>query len=209
MSTESVTPSNDHILCYPLLLLSSIFPSIRVFPNEWALSISWHFSFSISISTSNGYTGLISSRIPDSSVGKESTCNSGDPRFDSWVGKIWWRRDRLPSPVLLGSPCGSADKESVCNAGDLGWEDSLEKRKVTHSSMLAWRIPYISVHGVAELDMTEQLSLSFRIDWFNLLPVQWTLKSLLQHHSAKAPIPQCSASLWSSSHIHTWLLEKP
>ena len=36
-----------------------------------------------------------------------------------------------------------------------------------------------------------------------VLPVQWTLKSLLQHHSAKAPIPQCSASLWSSSHIHT------
>ena len=64
----------------------------------------------------------------------------------------------------------------------------------------AWRA---AIHGVAELDMTEQLSLSFRIDWFNLLPVQWTLKSLLQHHSAKAPIPQCSASLWSSSHIHT------
>ena len=50
--------------------------------------------------------------------------------------------------------------------GDLGWEDPLEKRKVTHSSMLAWRIPWISVHGVAESDMTERvsLSLSFRID---------------------------------------------
>ena len=49
--------------------------------------------------------------FPDSSVGKESTCN---------VGKISWRRDRLPTPVFLGFPCGSAGKESSCNAGDLG-----------------------------------------------------------------------------------------
>ena len=40
--------------------------------------------------------------------------------FNSWVGKIHWRRDRLPNPVLLGFPCGSAGKESACNAGDLG-----------------------------------------------------------------------------------------
>ena len=40
--------------------------------------------------------------------------------FDSWVGKIPWRRDRLPIPVFLGFPCGSAGKESTCNAGDLG-----------------------------------------------------------------------------------------
>ena len=40
--------------------------------------------------------------------------------FDSWVGKIGWRRDRLPTPVLLGFPCGLAGKESACNAGDLG-----------------------------------------------------------------------------------------
>ena len=61
--------------------------------------------------------------------------------------------------------------------------------------MLAWRIPWISVHGVAESDVTERvsLSLSFRIDWFNLLAVQGTLKSLFQHHSAKASILQHSA----------------
>ena len=41
-------------------------------------------------------------------------------QFDSWVGKIHWRRDRLPTPVFLGFPCGSADKESACNSGDLG-----------------------------------------------------------------------------------------
>ena len=42
------------------------------------------------------------------------------PRFSSWVGKIRWRRDRLPTPAFLGFPCGSAGKESACNAGDLG-----------------------------------------------------------------------------------------
>ena len=40
--------------------------------------------------------------------------------FDYWVGKIHWRRDRLPTPVFLGFPCGSAGKESASNAGDLG-----------------------------------------------------------------------------------------
>ena len=40
------------------------------------------------------------------------------PRFDSWVGKMPWRRDRLPTPVFLGFPCGSDGKESACNAGD-------------------------------------------------------------------------------------------
>ena len=40
--------------------------------------------------------------------------------FDSWVGKIRWRKDRLLTPVFLGCPCGSAGKESACNVGDLG-----------------------------------------------------------------------------------------
>ena len=43
-----------------------------------------------------------------------------ETRFDSWVGKIHWRRESLPTPVFLGFPCGSAGKESACNAGDLG-----------------------------------------------------------------------------------------
>ena len=108
------------------------------------------------------------------------------PQFNSWVGKIRWRRDSLPTPVTLGFPCGSVGKESAYNVGDpglipglgrspgeeigyllqyswasllaqlvknppamqetwvqsLGWEDSLEKGKATHSSILAWRIPY-------------------------------------------------------------------
>ena len=88
-------PSNHLILCHPLLLLSSIFPSIRVFPKESVLHIRWlkHWSFNFKISPSNEYSGLI----------------------------------------------------------------------------------------------------SFRMDWLDLLAVQGTLKSLLQHHSSKASILWCSA----------------
>ena len=50
---------------------------------------------------------------------------------------------------------------------------------------------------------------SFRVDWSDLLAVQGILKSLLQHHSLKASILQCSAFLWTTSPIRTWLLEKP
>ena len=95
MSIESVMPSNHLILCCPLLLLPSIFLSIRVFSNESALHIRWpqYWSFSFNISPSNEHPGLI----------------------------------------------------------------------------------------------------SFRMDWLDLLGVQGTLKSLLQHHSSKASILQCSA----------------
>ena len=65
MSIESVMSSNHLILCCPLLLLSSIFPSIRVFSNESFIHIRWskYWSFSFSISLSNEYSGLISFRI--------------------------------------------------------------------------------------------------------------------------------------------------
>ena len=63
MSIESVMPSNHLILCCPLLLLSSVFPSIRVFSNELALHIRWPECCSFSISPSNEYSGLISLRI--------------------------------------------------------------------------------------------------------------------------------------------------
>ena len=65
MSSESVMPSNHLILCHPLLLLPSVFPSIRVFSNELVLQIRWpkYWSFSMSISPSNEYSGLISFRI--------------------------------------------------------------------------------------------------------------------------------------------------
>ena len=65
MSIESVRPSNHLVLCHPLLLLPSIFPSIRVFSNESVLHIRWtkYWSFNFSISPSNKYPGLISFRM--------------------------------------------------------------------------------------------------------------------------------------------------
>ena len=108
MSIRLVMPSSHLILCHPLLLLPSIFPSIRVFSNKSTLRMRWpkYWSFSFSLSPSNEHPGLI----------------------------------------------------------------------------------------------------CFRMDWLDLLAVQGTLKSLLQHHSSKASIFWCSAS---NSHIHTWPPEKP
>ena len=65
MSIESVMPSNYLILCHPLLLLPSIFPSIRVFSKELVLCIMWpkYWSFSFSISLSNEHSGLVSFKI--------------------------------------------------------------------------------------------------------------------------------------------------
>ena len=65
MSIELVMPSNHLFLCCPLLLLPSIFPSIRVFSNESALHVRWlkYWNFSFSISPSNEYSGLISLRM--------------------------------------------------------------------------------------------------------------------------------------------------
>ena len=65
MSTESVMPSNQLILCHPILLLPSTFPSIRVFSNESVLCIGWpkYWRFNFNISPSDEYSGLISFRI--------------------------------------------------------------------------------------------------------------------------------------------------
>ena len=63
ISIKSVMPSNYLILCHPLLLLPSVFPSIRVFSNESVLRIRWPKYWSFSISPSNEYSGLISIRI--------------------------------------------------------------------------------------------------------------------------------------------------
>ena len=65
MSIESVMPSNQLVLCCPLLLLASVFPSIRVFSNKSALHMRWpkYWSFSFSINSSNEYLGLVFFRI--------------------------------------------------------------------------------------------------------------------------------------------------
>ena len=93
----------------------------------------------------------------------------GRLRFDSGVGKIPWRRDRLPTPVFLVFPGGSDSKESACNVGDLGLFPGLGRapgrQRGKNSSILAWRVPMdreacrATVHGIAKSRIrTEQLS---------------------------------------------------
>ena len=112
----------------------------------------WIVSYSMKQLASHLYPSLwyIKKDLPKNSVSKESACNAGD--LEAWVlslvGKLPWRRERLPIPVFLGSPCGSSGKEYACNTGDLetwvwslGREAPLEKGKATYSSVLAWRSP--------------------------------------------------------------------
>ena len=88
-----------------------------------------------------------------------------ETRFDSWVRKIRWRRDRLPTPVFLGFPGGSAGKESACHDGDLGSIPGLGrppgegKGYPLQYSGLENSMDCV-IHGVAESDLTERLSLS-------------------------------------------------
>ena len=91
MSIESVMPSNHLILCCPLLL-SSIFPSIRVFSSELALCIRWpkYWSFSFSISPSNQYSGLISFRIDWFDLLARQRTLKSLLQHHSWKASILW-----------------------------------------------------------------------------------------------------------------------
>ena len=79
--------------------------------------------------------------------------------FDSWVRKICWRRDRLPTPVFLGFPCGLAGEESTWNMGDLGSIPGLGRSAEENGYPLQYSGLENSmgciVHEVAELDTTE------------------------------------------------------
>ena len=92
MSIESAMPSNSLILCCPLLLPPSIFPSIRVFSNESVLHIRWtkYWSFSFSISPSNEYSGLISFRMDRLDLlGVQGTLNSLLLHHSSKASILW------------------------------------------------------------------------------------------------------------------------
>ena len=105
-----MTPSNHLILCHPLLLLLSIFASIRVFSSELTLHIRWpkYWSFSFSISPSSDYSGLISLRI-DCLI---SLLSKGLSRV--------FPSTSLKASILWCLPGGSEVKASAWNAGDLG-----------------------------------------------------------------------------------------
>ena len=102
LSIESVMPSNHLVIFHPLLLMPSIFPSIRAFSNELALCIRWpkYWSFSCSISPSNEYSGLISFRIDwfDHFLAVQK------PQFNSLNSSalsLPWRREWLLTPGFL------------------------------------------------------------------------------------------------------------
>ena len=100
-SIESVMPSNHLILCCPLLLLPSIFPSIRVFSNESALHIRWskYWSFSFNVSPSNEHSGLISFRVDwlDLLAVQGTLESSSTPQFKSINSSVL---SFLYSPIL-------------------------------------------------------------------------------------------------------------
>ena len=88
---------------------------------------------------------MIALGFPGSSAGKERLqCRR--PQFDSWVGKICWKRDGLPLQYSWASLVAQLVKNLPAMQDiwvrSLGWEDLMEKGMVTHSSILAWRIPW-------------------------------------------------------------------
>ena len=105
--------------------------------------------------------------------------------FDSWVGKICWIRDRLPTPLFLGFPCSSAGKESTCNTGVLGSTSvgNIPWRREQLPSSVFWPGEFHGLYspwGHRESDMTEQL----------LLWLEWVAFSFSSQSSQprKAPL---------------------
>ena len=127
-----------------------------------------------------------------SSAGKESTCNS-------WVGKIRWRMDRLPTSVFLGFPGGSDGKESACNVGDLGSIPGLGRSPGEGNSYPPYyfalensmdrEVWYATVHGAAK---SQTWLSNFHCQWKqgavsqNLPPyddADWTLSQILNGYA--------------------------
>ena len=177
MFIESVMPSNHLILYCPLLLLPSIFPSIRVFSNESSLCIRWpkYWSFNFSISPSNEYSGLISFRIdwPDLLDVQGTHCIllyyiliiyyyidlDLLVFIFFWLSITFWTNtDLIPCLSLLFFIFwnkASLVTQLVKNlptmqktwAWSLGQEDPLEKEMAIHSSTLTWRMPWTEEPG--------------------------------------------------------------
>ena len=130
-------PSNHLILCCPLLLLPSLCDSIRVFSSESALPIRWpkFWSFSLNISLSKEHSGPISFRMDwlDLLV-VQGTLKSLLQHHSSKASILW---HSCMAQLVKNPP---AMWETWVQS--LGWEDPLEKGKATHSSILAWRIPW-------------------------------------------------------------------
>ena len=155
MSIESVIRFNHLILCYPLFLLRSIFPSISL-SSVSALHITWpkYWSFSFSISPFSEYSELISFRIDwYDLLAIQETLKSLLQPHDSKASILWhsaFFMVHLPH-LRDGFPGGLDGKASAYNVEtwvqSLGREDLLEKEMATHSSTLAWKIPCTEESG--------------------------------------------------------------
>ena len=160
MSIESVVLSNHLILCHTLLLLPSVFPSIRVFSRESALQIRWpkYWSFSFSISLSNEYSGLISFKIDwfDLAASQGTSEESSPaPQFESinssalslFMVQLSHPYMTIGKAIALTKPArASLVAQMVTNlptmqetqVRSLVRKDPLEKEMAAHSSILAW-----------------------------------------------------------------------
>ena len=106
----------------------------------------------------------------NSSVSKESACNAGDPGLIPGLGRSACKGIGYPLQYSWASLVAQLVKNlpamQETSVWSLGWEDPLEEEKATHSSILAWRIPWtVSPWGCKGLDTTEQLSLDFFTVW--------------------------------------------
>ena len=195
MSIASVMPSNHLILCCPLLLPPSIFPSIRVFSNDSVLRVRrpkyWSFSFSVSPSVQFSSVAQLCPTLCNpmncSTPGPPSITNSRSSlRFMSIESVIPSSHLILCRPLLL-LPSVPPSIKVFSN------ESTLHMRWPKYWSFSFIIIPSEEIPGL----------ITFRMDWLDLLAVQGILKSLLQHHSSKASVLQCSAFFTAQlSHPH-------
>ena len=154
-------PSNSLILCHPLLLLLSIFPSIRIFSNESALCIRWpkYWSFSFNISPSNEHPGLISFRMDWLDLlAVQGTLKSLLQHHSSKASILWLSSFfivQLSHYIYLKEVWALLVAQRIKNLPSMQetgvwfplWEDPLEKGTATHSSIRAWRIPWTEAPG--------------------------------------------------------------
>ena len=107
----------------------------------------------------------------------------------------------VTNAIQLSSPLSPTSALAL----NLAWHQSISKESALRTR---WSKYWSFSFNISPSNEHSGL-ISFRTDWFNLLVVQGTLKSLLQHHSSKASIPQWSTSFMVPLSICTWLLEKP
>ena len=166
MSIVSVMPSNHLILCHPLLLLPSIFPSFRVFSNASALHIMWpkYWSFSFNISPSNEHPGLISFRMESKGFSKVFSNSGllyllliikkiyGPQGLLSNIGKYQYRICRWHHPY--GRKCRGTKKpldESESESETVGLKLNIQKTKIMPSgSITSWQIDGETVETVSD-----------------------------------------------------------